>query len=39
MNTTEVNPLLSVVFTIAIFILALVGIGDIEFGPFSQELL
>ncbi len=39
MNATGVNPLLTIVFAIATFILALVGIGDIEFGPFSQELL
>ncbi len=39
MNATGVNPLLTIVFSIVIFILALFGIGDFEFGPFSQELL
>ncbi len=39
MNATGVNPFLAIVVTIVIFILALVGIGDIEFGPFSQSLL
>ncbi len=39
MNATGVNPLLTIASAIVVFILALVGIGDIEFGPFSQELL
>ncbi len=39
MNSTQVNPFLSIVFSLVIFILALVGIGGVEFGPFSQELL
>ena len=32
MNAAGVNPLLTFVFSIAIFILALFGIGDFEFG-------
>lgn len=39
MNTTEVNPILTIIFTILVMIFALFGIGDIEFGPFSQGLL
>ena len=39
MYTTQLTPLFGIVFSIVIFILAMVGIGDIEFGPFSQELL
>lgn len=39
MDTTGVNSLLITILSILIFILAMVGIGDIEFGPFSQETL
>lgn len=39
MNATGVNPILAALLSITIFILVLFGIGDVEFGPFSQGLL
>jgi hypothetical protein len=35
MNATEVDPILTFLFSILIFLLAMVGIGGIEFGPFN----